>query len=96
MSYEGQIGKIRLIPQFQISFLHEFANDSRNIEAHLTEGGAPFSVRTDSPDRDFVTFSTGLDVGLTNNMVFSIAYQTEAGRDNFTSHSINGTINIQF
>lgn len=94
--YHWQLGNIKLLPQAQLSFQHEFANDSRSIEARLAEGSAPFSVSTTAPDRDFGILSGGIEVEVTESLRFSLDYQTEAGRQNFTSHSINGTVHVRF
>ncbi len=68
-----------LVPQARLFFVHEFADDARDIG--YTIGGIPGSDRTDNPDRNYFILGGTLSFGLKNGMHFFLDAETNGSRD---------------
>ncbi len=79
-----------LTPQTRLEWEHEYENDERNIDARFVNdpSGATFSVRTDSPDRNFFNTGVGIAATFTGGRSAFIYYETILGLDDVTSHNI--------
>lgn len=104
LSLGGQISKPLsrsfgvLVPQARFEYFHELENDSRNITARYVNtpsnvtgdvtGDFHFFVPTDNPDRDFMTIGLGVSAVLQSGTQLFGFYETTAGLDNITNHSV--------
>jgi outer membrane autotransporter protein len=95
-AYEWDVGGVKLTPNAQASYQHEYCNDSRGIEARLAQGSSAFQVKTDSPERNFVEIGAGMNVILNDQVSIFLHYDTEAGRETFSTHSVNGGLQVSF
>lgn len=79
-----------LTPQTRLEWEHEYENDERNIDARFVNdpSGTTFSVRTDSPDRNFFNTGVGIAATFTGGRSAFIYYETILGLDDVTSHNI--------
>lgn len=82
-----------LVPQARVEYFHEFENDSRGITARyihdpFNNGAYLFSVPTDNPDRDFFTVGLGVSAVLQSGTQMFAFYETTAGLDDMTNHSV--------
>ena len=87
---------IRIQPQIQITYQHEFAQDSRIIDARLTQGSEPFQVQTESANRNFGLIMGGVNLELSDALNLNLNYQTNVGQNNFSAHAISAGVNIVF
>ena len=88
-------GKV-LRPNVKVSYQHEFADDSRYIEAHLEDGNNIFQVATDKPSRDFALVGVGITVELTDSVSFSSGYDAQLGKNEYIAQSIYGNLRFNF
>jgi outer membrane autotransporter protein len=88
-------GATLVVPQVYASWQHEFSNDSRGLDARLSQGSSTFAWQTDEPTRDFAV--VGADVTLSkDNLTVQLDYNAEVGRDNFTAHSVSAGLRWRF
>ena len=59
LSRPFQSGTTLILPQIYAFYQHEFANDSRGLDARLAQAGRTFAFQTDSPSRDFAVLGAG-------------------------------------
>ncbi len=85
-----------VLPQVSAFYQHEFANNSRGLDARLAQSGSTFNFTTDSPQQDFAVLGAGVAVSLTKNLMLRADYNVEAGRGNYTPHAISAGLRWQF
>lgn len=87
-----------ITPQALFSYNHEFMNDSRNITANFSAdpNGNKLLATTNSPDRDFFVFGTGVSSVLQGGVQLFFNYQTLLGYDRVTSHGFTGGARLEF
>lgn len=87
-----------ITPQTSFTYNHEFMNDSRNITANYSAdpNGFKFNAATNSPDRDFFVFATGVSSVLQGGVQMFFNYQTLLGYDRVTSHGFTGGMRLEF
>jgi outer membrane autotransporter protein len=85
-------------PQLRLEWAHEFEADSQNINARFLNDptGGTFNVGTDDPDRDYFNLGAGVSAVLGLGRSAFIYYETSAGRDDITEHSIAGGLRFEF
>jgi outer membrane lipase/esterase len=83
-----QRGGSTIIPQVYATYQHEFANNSRGLNAGLSQGGSTFTFQTDAPRRDFAVVGAKLDLLTRGNLQFSLNYNAEVGRASSLAQSI--------
>lgn len=74
-----------LVPQFTLTYLHEFDNDARTVHASFLgdqAAGSSFLVFLDPPDRDWINAGLSLSAQYLWGSLF-LAYDQEFGRDDF-------------
>ncbi len=81
--------EVKMVPQMYASWQHELSNDSRILNAGLSQAGSNFTFQTDGPMRDFALAGIALAVKPTRDLWLQINYNTEIGRDDYTVHTIN-------
>lgn len=84
-----------LVPQVNIAWVHEFANDARNIEARLVEASPSpkFTFKREPPARDWANIGLGLSAVLPNGLQPFVQFATMQGNENFVSYG--GTAGVR-
>jgi outer membrane autotransporter protein len=85
-----------LLPQASVAWVHEYANDARNIDARFVDApGAPrFTFQRERPARDWADIGLGVSASLVNGMQPFAQFQTIQGNENFVSYG--GTAGLRF
>jgi uncharacterized protein YhjY with autotransporter beta-barrel domain len=77
-------------PQFGVSWVHEFLNDARNIQAEylsVTDPSATqFTFKREQPARDWAVIDLGVAVVLPNQLQPFVNLTTIQGNENFSSY----------
>ncbi len=95
-AYNWKWHGLTLIPGINISYQHEFSNDSRGIGAQLAQGSGVFETQTADPKRDFAILGFSLGMNLTENLSANLGYTTEVGHSDYSNQTINGTLRFAF
>jgi outer membrane autotransporter protein len=87
-----------LEPQTRCEWVHEYANDSRNIKARFVYDPTFtfFSFKTDKPDRDYVNLGIGLSAVFPKKISSFVYYEPVLGLDDVTSHHVVAGIRYEF
>jgi uncharacterized protein with beta-barrel porin domain len=85
-----------VVPQVYATYQHEFANDSRGLDARLSQGGNTCTWQTDSPHRDFAVLGANCTLGIRKNVRAQLDYNVEVGRGGYTAHSLNAALRWEF
>jgi outer membrane lipase/esterase len=96
LSRPFQSGQTLILPQLYAFYQHEFAGDSRGLDARLAQTGSTFLFQTDSPSRDFALLGAGLALGLRKNLTFQATYNAEVGRSGYTPHVVSAGLRYEF
>jgi uncharacterized protein YhjY with autotransporter beta-barrel domain len=85
-----------LLPQAGVAWVHEYANDARNIDARFVDApGSPgFTFQREQPARDWATIAVGASASFVNGMQPFVQFVTIQGNDNFVSYG--GTAGLRF
>jgi uncharacterized protein YhjY with autotransporter beta-barrel domain len=85
-----------LLPQASASWVHEYANDARNIDARYVDapGSPKFTFQREHPARNWANIGLGVSASLLNGMQPFAQFQTIQGNDNFVSYG--GTAGLRF
>jgi outer membrane lipase/esterase len=86
-----------LAPQFNVEYVHEFANDNDAIAARFlgdTSNTTAF-LPTDEPDRNFVNLSVGASAVFAKGRSAFIQYQTLLGYKDLESHAIGVGLRLE-
>jgi outer membrane autotransporter protein len=89
-------GTTLLLPQIYAFYQHEFANNSRGLDARLGQAGTTFGFQTDSPSRNFAVLGAGLAVGLRQNLTLQATYNAEVGRDRYLHQVVSAGLRWEF
>ena len=87
-----------LVPHIRLEWVHEYENDSRDIDANFVKGSlnTPLSFSTDSLDKDFLNFGLGLTSVFAGGISAYVYYETPLGLDNVTAHNITAGVRFEF
>jgi outer membrane lipase/esterase len=85
-----------VVPQVYASYQHEFSNNSRGLDARLSQGGSTFAWQTDQPHRDFAVVGARFTLGGRNNVKAQLDYNAEVGRGNYTAHNLTAGLRYEF
>jgi outer membrane autotransporter protein len=86
-AYNWQAGKnIVVVPQINLSWQHEFMQNSYSIDSSL--GGSTFANTSSTPIRDFLYTGIGFSVELLNKWTTSFFYNAAAGNSDLQSQNI--------
>jgi uncharacterized protein YhjY with autotransporter beta-barrel domain len=85
-----------LLPQASVAWVHEYANNARNIDARFVEAPSSpkFTFQRERPARDWANIALGVSASLVNGMQPFAQFQTVQGNDNFVSYG--GTAGLRF
>jgi outer membrane autotransporter protein len=97
ISFAFANGGIHFTPHLDVSWQHEFMDQSRGITSQFDGAGlGSFSVQTDSPSRDSALIDLGLDANLNDTVTVFGDYEVQAGQENYFGQSIQGGVKIGF
>jgi outer membrane autotransporter protein len=72
-------------------------DQARGITSQFDNTGlGSFTVRTDSPQRDFAMIDAGTDVRLNRTVSLFAEYMVQAGQDNYFGQAIQAGVKIGF
>lgn len=79
-----------LVPQASAAWVHEYADDQRNIEARFVEDQRPnpsrFSFNRERPARNWADLGVGVSAVLPNGWQPFVNFNTIQGNENFTTY----------
>lgn len=86
-----------LLPQLNVEYVHEFANDNDAIAGRFLgdSSGTTFFLPTDDPDRNYVNLSVGTSAVFAKGRSAFIQYQTLLGYEDLESHAIGVGLRIE-
>jgi uncharacterized protein YhjY with autotransporter beta-barrel domain len=95
------VNGMTVMPFGEATFIHEFANDQRNIVAHFvgdTRGADTtfFSFKTDKPDRDFFELEGGVAMTFADSTTAVIGGRMMLGNDLYDSYTVEGSVRAPF
>ncbi len=96
LSRPFRTGRILVLPQIYAFYQHEFANNSRSLDARLAQAGNTFSFQTDSPSRNFAVLGAGLALGLRSNLTLQANFNAEVGRAGYTPMMVSAGLRYEF
>jgi outer membrane autotransporter protein len=96
LTYPLQLGSVILVPQAYAFYQHEFANNSRGLDASLSQGSGTFTWQTDAAGKNFALVGASLTAGLRKNLSAQVNYTSEVGRGNATAQAINAGLRYEF
>ena len=87
-----------LVPQASVAWVHEYANDDRNIDARLVEApaGPGFTFQREPPARDWANIGLGISALLPNGLQPFIQFATMQGNKNFVSYGGTAGLRKEF
>jgi outer membrane lipase/esterase len=95
-SYRAKIGKVTVKPQLSIVWQHEFADNTRGVNARLAQGSSTMTFRTDRIGQNFAVVSADLPARISKNVVASVGYAAEVGRSKSSNMGINIGLRYEF
>ncbi len=89
-----------LQPQVELSWLHEFDDDSRMVSGHFLEGAVVpdngFQLATDPVDKDYFRLGLGLSARFNRGPSILFQYRTLFDYANLNEHSISAQVRWEF
>jgi outer membrane autotransporter protein len=89
-----------LVPQINLSWIHEFKDDQRDINARFAEDGrispVVFSYATEDSDKDYGEASVSLSAMLPNNVAAFTNIWTYFGHDQFDAYGVSTGFRVEF
>jgi uncharacterized protein YhjY with autotransporter beta-barrel domain len=85
-----------LLPQASFAWVHEYANDARNVDARFVDASPSpkFTFKRERPARDWANIAVGVSASLTNGLQPFVQFVTVQGNDNYVSYG--GTAGLRF
>jgi uncharacterized protein with beta-barrel porin domain len=84
-------------PRFDISWQHEFLDQSRGITSSFDGAGlGSFNVKTENPSRNFALADLGVDADINQSIGLFLDYLVQAGQDNYFGQSFQGGVKVGF
>ena len=94
-SYAFGLGKIGITPQIRAQWQHEYLDTARGMGSSFLPGGA-FTVFGPKIGRDSLLLDVGTSVQLTQTVGVYAFYTGNLGGNNYTSHALNGGVQMSF
>lgn len=86
-----------LLPQLNLDWEHEFMNDSRNmVMRYVNDTTLPFTIKTNNPDRDYLTLRAGMSAVFANGLSSFIQYETLLDQRYDTLHTARIGVRWEF
>ena len=84
-----------IVPQFRFGWVHEYEDDSRNINTILA--AAPVAIPTSSPDEDWIELGVGVSARTSENTSAYFDWDTPLGHDELDgTHTFTGGVRFRF
>jgi uncharacterized protein YhjY with autotransporter beta-barrel domain len=85
-----------LLPQASVAWVHEYANDARNVDARFVEASPSqtFTFQRERPARDWANIAVGASASFANGLQPFVQFATVQGNDNYVSYG--GTAGLRF
>jgi uncharacterized protein YhjY with autotransporter beta-barrel domain len=85
-----------LLPQAGVAWVHEYANDARNIDARFVDapGSPTFTFQRERPARDWANLALGASASFANGMQPFVQFVTVQGNENVVSYG--GTAGLRY
>jgi uncharacterized protein with beta-barrel porin domain len=90
-----KLGSVMVVPQASATYQHEFANDSRGINASLSQVGS-FNFTTDAAKKDFAVVGANVTLLTEKSFRVQVNYNADVGRGNYIAHAINAGLRWEF
>ena len=90
-----QVGRVILIPEVRAQWLHEFLSTESSIDAQFGSGSS-FKVHGPNTGRDSLLLEAGVSAQFNPRVAIFAYYTGDLGRENYSSHSVNGGVRIEF
>ena len=87
---------MKVVPQAYAFYQHEFSNNSRGLDARLSQGSSTLTFTTDEPQRDFAVVGGNVTLFFKKNLSAMVNYNAEVGRGNSTVHQVNAGLRWNF
>lgn len=84
-----------VVPQVYAFYQHEFRNNSRGLNASLSQGSSTFTFTTTQPGRDFAVVGGNVNL-FKKNFSTCVNYNAEVGRSRYTAHYIGAGLRWEF
>lgn len=94
-SYRQRIGRVIVTPEVRAQWQHEYLDNKSSIDAGFSSGNS-FTVNGPRIGQDALLLDAGVSAQLTSHVAIFTYYTGELGRENYTTHSINGGIRVSF
>jgi len=85
-----------VLPQVFAFYQHEFANNSRGLNARLAKAGSAIGFQTDSARQDFVVLGAGFALYQKKNVSLQANYNLEFSRGSYTAHVLSAGLRWGF
>ncbi|MGA9753639.1 MAG: autotransporter outer membrane beta-barrel domain-containing protein [Desulfobaccales bacterium] len=89
-------GPVTVVSQAYATYQHEFANDSRGLNASLSQSGSTFNFQTDAAPKNYALVGANVTILTDKNFRVELNYNTEVGRSNYTAHSAYAGVRWEF
>jgi outer membrane autotransporter protein len=85
-----------LLPQASVAWVHEYANNARNIDARFVEApnSPTFTFQRERPARDWANIALGASASFANGMQPFVQFVTVQGNGNYVSYG--GTAGLRY
>jgi outer membrane autotransporter protein len=85
-----------LLPQANVAWVHEYANNARNVDARFVDASPSptFTFQRERPARDWANIALGVSASFTNGLQPFVQFATVQGNDNYVSYG--GTAGLRY
>jgi outer membrane autotransporter protein len=94
----GMDESFRILPHLYLYWVHEYLDDVRTVRGSFREfpAGAPISLRSASPDRDYMELAAGLAASFGERTRVWLRYETTLLRRDWTENQVTGGLAVRF
>jgi outer membrane autotransporter protein len=87
-----------LVPLLRLEWEHQYMGSSRLITGSLVADplGTKFSVATSNPTRDYLNLGASISAQFKHGVSSFISFDTQLGRSNISTYSLNGGLRVDF
>jgi outer membrane autotransporter protein len=95
--HECQLGRAILRPQVRAEWKHEFSDDALALDSSFAGvSNSAFTVHGPRRGSDSAVVSAGVTAEWSPRLLTFINYYGEAGRENYTQHSVTAGFRVSF
>ena len=97
MSYAAQIKNIAITPHLDLSWQHEYLNQSSQLYSSFTDvGTGSFAITTPNGSKDSALIDAGFNIQASENVSVFVDYLAQAGQSNYFGQSVQAGVKIGF